>query len=60
MAMNDELNVVFYDESIAERLEDIFKEDIAHATRITAEQLKERGWLGRFLGLLTSPVRDYF
>jgi cardiolipin synthase len=60
MAMNDELNVVFYDESIAQRLEEIFKEDVAHATRITAEQLEERGWLSRFLGLLTSPVRNFF
>lgn len=60
MAMNDELNVVFYDESVAQRLEEIFKEDLSHATAVTADQLKERGWLGRFLGLLTSPIRDFF
>ncbi len=60
MAMNDELNVVFYDESIAQRLEEIFQEDLSHAIAITADQLKERGWFGRFLGLLTSPIRDYF
>ena len=60
MAMNDELNVVFYDQSIARRLEEIFKEDLVHSKRITAEQLHERGWISRVLGVLTRPVLDYF
>lgn len=60
MAMNDELNVVFYDESIARRLEEIFKEDLSHSKRITADQLHERGWISRVLGVLTRPVLDYF
>jgi cardiolipin synthase A/B len=60
MAINDELNVVFYDESIARRLEEIFKEDLIHCKRITADQLHERGWISRVLGVLTRPVLDYF
>jgi cardiolipin synthase len=60
MAMNDELNVVFYDEPIAKRLESIFFEDLTHSTKITQEYLGKRGWLSRFLGLLASPLHDYF
>jgi cardiolipin synthase A/B len=60
MAMNDELNVIFYDEHIAKRLEDIFLEDLMHARKISPEHLENRGWLGRFLGILISPFHDYF
>lgn len=60
MAMNDELNVVFYDQQIAKRLEDIFNEDLSRAKKISREQLEQRGWASRFLGLLIRPVRDYF
>jgi cardiolipin synthase A/B len=60
MALNDELNVVFYDQSIARRLEDIFNDDLTHAKKISAEQLEQRGWISRVLGFLTSPVLDYF
>lgn len=40
MAMNDELNVVFYDVSIARRLEDIFKEmsPMRHGSRPTSSR----------------------
>ena len=60
MAMNDELNVIFYDGPIAKRLENIFLEDLTHSRKITRGHLKKRGWLSRFLGLLTSPLHDYF
>lgn len=60
MAMNDELNVVFYDEAIAARLEAMFAEDLRHSRKITPDVLQRRGWLGRFLGLLTSPFRAFF
>lgn len=60
MAMNDELNVIFYDEPIVKRLEDIFLEDLTHSKKISREHLENRGWLDRFLGVLTSPLHDYF
>jgi len=60
MAMNDELNVVFYEEPVARRLEGIFLEDLDHSRKITTENLKRRPWVARLLGMLTSPVRDYF
>lgn len=60
MAMNDELNVIFYDEPIAKRLEKIFLDDLSHSRKVSREHLDNRGWFARFLGILTSPVRDYF
>lgn len=60
MAMNDELNVIFYDEPIAKRLEDVFLKDLTHSRKISREHLEDRGWLARFLGVLTSPIHDYF
>lgn len=60
MGINDELNVVFYDETIAKRLEDIFQEDLTHSRKISREQLRNRGWFGRVLGTLTSPFHDHF
>lgn len=60
LAMNDELNVVFYDERIAKALEDIFLNDLSHSRKLSREQLENRGWFARFLGILTTPVRDYF
>jgi cardiolipin synthase A/B len=60
MGMNDELNVVFYDHQLANRLEDIFNEDLAHAKKVSPDDLERRGWMSRFLGLLLSPLRSYF
>ena len=44
MAMNDELNVMFYDRTVAKRLEEIFVEDIAHSKNISRDQLENRSW----------------
>jgi cardiolipin synthase len=60
MAMNDELNVMFYDQSIAKRLEEIFVEDVAHAAKLTREQLENREWLHRALSVLLSPFHAWF
>jgi len=60
MGINDELNLVLYDEAIAKRLEKIFYEDLERSRKITREQLQSRSWIRRFLGLLTSPVQDHF
>ena len=60
MALNDELNVVFYNEQIAQRLQDILREDLTHSNEISREQLESRGWAGRLLGFLMSPITDQF
>ncbi len=60
MAMNDELNVMFYDRTIAKRLEEIFAEDIAHSHKVSREQLEKREWYQRALGVLLSPFHAWF
>jgi cardiolipin synthase len=60
LAMNDELNVIFYDEPIAKRLEEIFLTDLSHSRKVSREHLENRGWFARVLGIFTTPVRDYF
>jgi cardiolipin synthase A/B len=60
MAMNDELNVLFYEATIAKQLEDTFLEDLTHSRKVSREDLEQRGWFARFLGVLTSPFHAYF
>jgi cardiolipin synthase len=60
MAMNDELNVMFYDRTIAKRLEEIFAADIAYSHKVSPEQLENQEWLHRALGLLLSPFHAWF
>ena len=60
MALNDELNVIFYNEEVARRLEDILNEDLTHSHKISREQLENRGWAGRLLGSMMSPLTDQF
>ena len=60
MAMNDELNVMFYDRTIAKRLEEIFAADVAYSHKVSREQLENREWLHRALGVLLSPFHAWF
>lgn len=60
MGINDELNLVVYDEGVTKRLEQVFVEDLSRSSKITREQLEDRGWLRRLLGFLTSPMKDHF
>jgi cardiolipin synthase len=59
MGLNDELNIICYDESVAKRLERDFFEDLALSRKITPEQLGTRGWLGRILGFLALPLHNH-
>lgn len=56
-ALNDEINLVVYDQGFAERLEHIFKNDVARSKRITYDGWKERGFVSRLLEILSLPVR---
>jgi cardiolipin synthase len=56
-ALNHELNVVFYDASVAWRLEEIFRADLPFAREVTHEAWKRRG-LNRIFELIVLPLRD--
>jgi hypothetical protein len=38
----------------------MLKEDLSHSQKLTREQLETRGWFGRLLGLMMSPLTDQF
>jgi phosphatidylserine/phosphatidylglycerophosphate/cardiolipin synthase-like enzyme len=58
--MNDELNVMFYDQTIAKRLEEIFVEDVTHSNKLTPEKLENRQWFHRALSVLLKPFQAWF
>jgi cardiolipin synthase len=57
-ALNQELNVVTYDRGVAERLEAVFQEDLAHSGQVTYEQWQRRGLKARLFEWLVVPLRD--
>jgi cardiolipin synthase A/B len=57
-ALNDEMNLVVYDEGIARNLERIFQQDLNRSKRVTYEAWRNRGILGRLMEFLSLPVRD--
>ena len=57
-ALNDELNLVIYDRAIARRLDEIFAQDLALSRRVTYEDWRRRGFVGRLLELLAIPVKS--
>jgi cardiolipin synthase len=56
--LSDELNVVFYDAHVAQKLEEIFDRDLANSTRVTYEAWSDRGVIARVFELLSLPVRE--
>ena len=57
-AVNDELNVIIYNRDVAQRLERVFADDVAHARRVTYEAWRHRGIGARLLETLALPIRD--
>jgi cardiolipin synthase A/B len=57
-ALNDELNLVVYDRAIARRLDEIFAQDLTLSRRVTYEDWRRRGFVGRLLELLAIPVKS--
>ena len=55
--LNEELNLVVYDATVAQRLEGVLRQDLAYARRITYEQWRRRGVVDRILELFSSPFR---
>lgn len=57
-AVNDELNIVVYNRGVAQRLEQVFREDIEHSRKITYEAWSKRGLTERLFELIAFPIRD--
>ena len=57
-ALNDEINLVVYDEGIARNLERIFEQDLTRSKRVTYEAWRNRSILSRLMEFLSLPVRD--
>jgi cardiolipin synthase len=57
-ALNDELNLVIYNQAVARRLDEIFAQDLALSRRVTYEDWRRRGIVGRLLELLAVPVKS--
>jgi cardiolipin synthase A/B len=56
-ALNDEINLVVYNQAVAERLERVFQNDLTRSKQVTYESWKSRGFFSRFLEMLSIPVR---
>jgi cardiolipin synthase len=57
-AVNDELNLIAYSAPVAQRMEQIFMDDVALSRPVTFEDWKRRGIIAKMLELLALPVRD--
>jgi cardiolipin synthase len=55
--LNEELNLVVYNADIARRLERTFESDLEQSRPVTYQQWKNRGFVSRFLEMLSLPVR---
>ena len=57
-ALNDELNLVIYNQAVARRLDEIFAQDLALSQRVTYRDWRRRGIVGRLLELLAVPMKS--
>jgi len=57
-SLNDEINLVVYDEAFAQRLERVFHDDLTRSKQVTYAAWKDRGLLGRLMEMLAIPVRS--
>ena len=57
-ALNDELNLILYSRQVAQRLERIFADDIAHSTPVTYAKWRNRPFTSKILEVMALPLRD--
>jgi len=57
-ALNQEINVTVYDKGIAQKLEQIFSDDLKYSKEITYEAWQSRGIFERLFDLFSFPIRD--
>ena len=58
-ALNEELNLTFYDASLARQLEDAFERDLKYSKQITYEEWNSRGIGERIYEYFAFPVKEY-
>ena len=56
--LNDEINIVVYDEVLAKRLERVFHDDLTRSKQVTYAAWRDRGLLSRLMEMLSLPVRS--
>jgi cardiolipin synthase A/B len=56
--LNDEINLVVYDEAFAKRLERVFQDDLARSKQVTYAAWQDRSLLSRLMEMLSIPVRS--
>jgi cardiolipin synthase len=57
-ALNEELNLTVYDARFASRLEQIFEDDLKHASPVTYRKWSARGILDRMFEVIAIPLRE--
>ena len=57
-ALNQELNLTVYDVSLARRLEEIFRDDLKYARKITYDEWNSRSIFERLFELFAFPVKE--
>jgi cardiolipin synthase len=57
-ALNQEINLTVYNSGIAQRMEQIFQEDLKCSQRITYEQWRSRGLYERLIEMFGFPIRE--
>jgi cardiolipin synthase len=57
-ALNDELNVVLYDRTLARRLDQVFAQDLRFSSRVEYRAWRERSFLTRLVELFARPLDD--
>jgi len=56
--LNDEINLVVYDEAVAKRLESVFHDDLTRSKQVTYAAWQDRSILSRLMEMLSIPVRS--
>ena len=57
-SLNEELNVAIYDAATAQRLEQVFEQDLANSRRVMYEDWSHRSIASRFMELLAYPLKE--
>jgi cardiolipin synthase len=57
-ALNQEINLTVYDSGIAQRLEQVFQEDLKHSQRVTYEQWRSRSLYERVMQFFAFPIKE--
>jgi cardiolipin synthase len=57
-ALNQEINLTIYDRGIAQRLDQIFSDDLKYSERITYESWKSRSLYERVMEMFAFPIKE--